>query len=91
MDGYTIINLTNRYNLQKKDSTLWAWGENNYGQLCDGTDIDRWMPVQVLGLCDGISGINETSGYSLDIELFPNPSNGKFTIYSEIKVSSMKL
>ena len=29
------------------DGTLWAWGDNKYGQLGDGTVVDRWSPVQI--------------------------------------------
>ncbi|MCR5890291.1 hypothetical protein LRS06_21430 [Hymenobacter sp. J193] len=29
------------------DGTLWAWGDNTYGQLGDGTFADRSTPVQV--------------------------------------------
>jgi alpha-tubulin suppressor-like RCC1 family protein len=32
----------------KEDGTLWAMGSNNYGQLGDGTSIDRTSPEQVL-------------------------------------------
>jgi Alpha-tubulin suppressor and related RCC1 domain-containing proteins len=28
----------------------WAWGQNAYGQLCDGANINRSAPVEVLGL-----------------------------------------
>jgi alpha-tubulin suppressor-like RCC1 family protein len=31
----------------KTDGTLWAWGSNEYGQLGDGTTIDRLTPVQI--------------------------------------------
>jgi len=31
----------------KSDGTLWAWGWNDYGQLGDGTVIDRLTPVQI--------------------------------------------
>jgi len=31
----------------KTDGTLWAWGENMYGQLGDGTTTDRHFPVQI--------------------------------------------
>ncbi|AEC01562.1 InlB B-repeat-containing protein [Parasphaerochaeta coccoides] len=38
-DYYTII--------LKMDGTLWATGQNTYGQLGDGTLINRYTPVQV--------------------------------------------
>ena len=31
----------------KSDGTLWAWGNNQNGQLGDGTKIGRSMPVQI--------------------------------------------
>jgi alpha-tubulin suppressor-like RCC1 family protein len=31
----------------KSDKTLWAWGRNNYGQLGDGTLMDKNIPVQI--------------------------------------------
>jgi hypothetical protein len=32
------------------DGTVWAWGDNNAGQLGDGTVIGRTIPIQVPGL-----------------------------------------
>jgi len=37
--GYTIA--------LKQDGSLWAWGYNYYGQLGDGTTIDRTVPVPI--------------------------------------------
>ena len=31
----------------ESDGTLWAWGNNGYGQLGDGTKIDKSSPVQI--------------------------------------------
>ena len=40
--GYSLI--------LKNDGTVWAWGDNHYGQLGDGTKQHRSTPVQVMGL-----------------------------------------
>jgi alpha-tubulin suppressor-like RCC1 family protein len=34
----------------KSDGTVWAWGNNSYGQLGDGTTVARTLPVQVIRL-----------------------------------------
>jgi hypothetical protein len=31
----------------KKNGTLWTWGRNIYGQLGDGTWVDKYAPVQI--------------------------------------------
>ncbi|GEP51133.1 hypothetical protein FNO01nite_18050 [Flavobacterium noncentrifugens] len=31
----------------KSDGTLWAWGNNNFGQLGDGTTINRTTPTRI--------------------------------------------
>ena len=36
----------------KSDGTVWSWGDNAYENLGDGTDTDRFTPVQVFGLTD---------------------------------------
>ena len=38
----------------KEDGSLWAWGENSYGQLGDGTTTDSKIPVKNHGWCEGI-------------------------------------
>ena len=37
----------------KKDKSVYCWGPNGYGQLGDGTFIDKMDPVQVFGLGPG--------------------------------------
>ena len=34
----------------KEDGTVWAWGNNMYGQLGDGSTTNRSIPVQVKNL-----------------------------------------
>ena len=34
----------------RSDGSVWAWGDNTEGELGDGTDIGRTLPVQVLYL-----------------------------------------
>ena len=43
------VSAGNGHNLiVKKDGTLWSWGNNEFGQLGDGTGTNRSTPVQVL-------------------------------------------
>jgi alpha-tubulin suppressor-like RCC1 family protein len=51
----------------KNDSSVWAWGNNQYGQLGDGTSTDRWIPIQV-NLLSGITEVAAGSEHSLSIK-----------------------
>jgi alpha-tubulin suppressor-like RCC1 family protein len=49
------------------DGTIWTWGGNSYGQLGDGTTIQRLTPVSVSGLnllsgCGAMVACNAVSG-----------------------------
>lgn len=39
----------------KSDGSVWTWGENNFGQLGDGTTINRDAPVPVSGVSNVIA------------------------------------
>jgi uncharacterized repeat protein (TIGR02543 family) len=45
----------------KNDGTVWATGNNQYGQLGDGTNVDKNTPVQLSGL----NGITAMAGGAL--------------------------
>ena len=48
----------------KDDGTVWAWGNNAYGQLGDGTYANKSTPVQVLGLA-GVKMIASGRNHSM--------------------------
>lgn len=45
----------------KTDGTLWAWGQNNNGQLGDGTRVNKSSPVQIGALTTWSSAANDTN------------------------------
>jgi alpha-tubulin suppressor-like RCC1 family protein len=38
----------------KDDGTVWGWGRNNNGVLCDGTTESRRQPVQMKGIANAV-------------------------------------
>jgi len=52
----------------KSDGTVWAWGTNTYGQLGNGTNTDRWTPVQVSGLPGNIIAVAAGQNHSLALD-----------------------
>jgi len=56
------------YNLTiKTDGTVWGWGNNINGQLGDGSNVSRNIPVQVSGLA-GIIAVAAGEHHSLAIK-----------------------
>lgn len=63
------------------DGKLWAWGQNNKGQLGDGTLINKNTPVQVQGICeiDVEVNVSEVSLKPIQYSIYPNPAT--YTLY----------
>lgn len=60
----------------KTDGTLWVMGLNSYGQLGDGTKVDRKAPTQILaGAINAASGSSHTVFLTLDGILRTTGSN----------------
>ncbi len=49
----------------KADGSVWAWGDNDYGQLGDGTTTDSWIPLQVRppGTASAVAAGSDFSAY----------------------------
>jgi len=55
----------------KTDGSLWAWGYNGYGQLGDGTTVDKLTPVKVMDNVVSVSaGIWHTLAIKTDGSLW---------------------
>jgi len=57
----------------KSDGTVWAWGKNDYGQLGNGSLLNKKNPTQVngvdgLGFLTGVSKISNGFGHSLALK-----------------------
>jgi len=77
----------------RKDGTVWAWGNNEFGQLGDGTDLFRSVPVRVSGL-PRIVAISAGDSFSLALDasgsLWAWGSNrfGELALYAPGRTSS---
>ncbi|KRE33958.1 RCC1 domain-containing protein [Paenibacillus sp. Soil522] len=68
LDSVTAISAGAVHNLAiKNDGTVWAWGNNYYGELGDGTTTDRYTPVQVNGL-DSVIAVAADVSHSLALK-----------------------
>jgi hypothetical protein len=51
----------------KSDYTLWAWGDNTYGQVGNGSRVNRYFPVQI-GSGIGWTSVCAGAEYSLGLK-----------------------
>ena len=49
----------------KSNGTVWAWGDNSYGQLGDGTSVGKLYAVRVIGLPTSIVAIAAGGNHNL--------------------------
>jgi alpha-tubulin suppressor-like RCC1 family protein len=80
LSGITQIAASGLYHslFLKNDNTFWGCGQNNVGQLGDGTGVGSNIPVLVIDGCipTGISQMNN----DITALIYPNPSNGLFNL-----------
>ena len=62
--GSTTISAGGDHSLViKSDGSLWAWGSNEFGQLGDGTTVDKYVPVKIMDDVMSVSagGVHSTA------------------------------
>jgi len=71
LPALTYASCSDRHCLaQASNGTVWAWGDNSYGQLGDGTTTGRSVPVEVHGLNKGmLRAIQAVNGFSMAITI----------------------
>jgi len=65
MDDVAAVSSATRFTLAiRTDGSLWAWGNNEYGQLGNGTTTDQLSPVRVL---DDVVAVSAGARHTLAI------------------------
>ena len=62
------------YYALRADGTVWAWGDNDYGQLGDGTTVERSVATQM-----GVTNVKKVVPYDHSVLLLTN--DGKVYLY----------
>ncbi len=65
----------------KNNGTAWACGNNTQGELGDGTDTSRNIPVQLINLCAVSTDVKENT-IENDVSVYPNPASYKLIVQS---------
>jgi alpha-tubulin suppressor-like RCC1 family protein len=65
-DDVSTVAAGNSFSLAvKKDGSMWVWGNNDYGQLCDGTITNKKAPVKIT---NNVSSVSAGCNHSLFIK-----------------------
>ena len=66
MDNVAAAAVGNNYSFAvRTDNSLWAWGNNLYGQLGDGTTTDQINPIKIM---DGVKSVSAGCGHTMVIK-----------------------
>ena len=65
--GVTAVAAGQDHSLAMRDGALYAWGDNGYGELGNGTGINSSTPVTVTGMSSGVTAVAAGDFHSLAV------------------------
>jgi hypothetical protein len=75
----------------KHDGTIFTWGENDCGQLGNGSIGGQVLTPTIINTFGCLASSNELDLFESAISIFPNPTSNQINLSSNLNISSFQL